>query len=288
MNDIVLEKSSILGNQQITGKQLTNNVHVVTTLTEKIAERLGVRYAFFTREGVIRDGFVPSVGLDIKFDNCWFQHEIEKIGKLTLVGATILKMKVHRQGDGKKKSKKLMFTFVVSYVGAPLELEEYLMKVQRGSGVATLKLAQDAQVPMFEPEAKPAEPADAPHEPMDPTKLEYSVKGGWSANITVTAVADGFEVTRRANSPTKKLKQGPPAKFASEREALEEGALDINRWATKIGTSGTKPEKREAVKLIDWCYGISNRDGAANLLDSATGTAPQLVNPVQAAREYPD
>lgn len=281
---ITFEKARIVGNAQITGLQLTNKLRVVTIVDEKIAKMLGVQWMLFDSKGIIRPG-AHDFGLDNDYNGAVFTHEIPRLGKLQLEAVQATKFQVKRLGDGKKKPKKLMLVFQVIYSGAHLELQEHLIKMGKGDGIVTIVAPEQLQLGNQEGgtlvDMSPA-PAGA-----DPIKKDYSSKRGWSANITVTAVADGFEVTRRANSPSKKLKQGPPAKFGSEQEALEEGALDINRWATKIGTSGTRPEKREAVKLIEWCYGISNRDGAANLLMGAEAGS-ELVNPVQAAREYPD
>jgi len=46
-----------------------------------------------------------------------FTHEIEKIGKLELVGCEVGKFKVFRTGDGRKKPKRLMLAFSVTTAG---------------------------------------------------------------------------------------------------------------------------------------------------------------------------
>lgn len=245
---ITFEKAKIAGNVQRCGVVMTNDVRLVSELTAGIATALDARWLLFDGKMVVRSGF-KSTDLDSVFVGATFTHEIAKIGKLELNGCEVSKFKVFRTGDGKKKPKKLMVAFSVRYTGAPFDLVEHLIKVGKGEGLCSVSAPQQER--LFE--GGKAEDRSAQETDAAPLKLDYASRRGWSANVTVAAVADGFEVTRRANSPSKKLKQVPPAKYASEMQARQEGIGDIRRWAEKIAATGERPEKREAGKLIDWC-----------------------------------
>lgn len=270
---IHFEKAKIIGNAQVSGLTLINKLRVVSLMTAKAADELGARWLVFDREAVIRSGFT-STELDAVFLGATFVHEVEKIGKLELVGCDVGKFKAFRTGDGKKKPRRLMLAFTVTYRGGPFDLQEHLIKCGRGEGACSVAAPQQEE--MFKKEAAKQAPSAPDPEMMEaaPLVLIYFAKSGWAANVTVAEVAEGFEMTRRAASPTKKLKQGPPVKYASESEAREEGARQIQGWAEKIAAGGTRPEKREAQKLAEW---------AAEHLAPLQSVAPSAVQPV-----YPD
>lgn len=264
---ITLEKAKIVGNVQVPDLVLKNKVRIVAQLTEKSADALGVKWLLFDSKGVIRQG-AQAIELDHVYAGAVVTHEIAKIGKLELAAVQASRFKVFRVGDGKKKPKKLMLAFTVLHSGSPFELVEHMIKCGKGEGIVTVEAPQQMRL-----DGEEGTRVEMRVESERPVKREYLGKRGWSANITVAAVADGFEVTRRANSPTKKMSQGVPGRYSSEQEALEWGALEVKRWAEKIVAGGTRPEKREAAKLVEWAASMIQRE---------------IVNPVQAAREYPD
>jgi hypothetical protein len=275
MTDIQFEKSIIVGNQQVTGQQLTSKVRVVAILDEKGAEKLGVRYSLFQHNGVIRFG-PKAIELEIQFDNAWFSHEIPRIGKLTLPGCTISKLKAFRTGDGKKKPKRMMLAFQVAYTGGPFELIEHMVKIGRGAGVSVIKPTAEQMelVPPEEPTEDPApdvtlhslhlttgervdrEAGEVTVEVVrDPVSLTYDQKG-WTARITLAEAEGGYSVVYAAKSPNRKLPARAPMVFTSETNARQAGALAIKGWCDKVIAGGTKPEKREATKMLSWAMDL--------------------------------
>lgn len=307
---ITFEKARIVGNVQLTGLTLTNKLRLATYIDQKIARMLGVEWMLFDSKGIIRNG-AHDIGLDNDYNGARFTHEIPKLGKLQLEAVQATKFQVKRLGDGKKKPKKLMLVFQVIYTGAHFELQEHLIKMGKGDGTVTIEAPEQLQLGNAEGGTR-VEMSGKPEE-LPPAEMMYEQKG-FTALITVTAVADGFEVTRRAASPTKKLKQGPPAKFASEREAIEEGALDVKRWAEKNAAAEGRGKKRAdwnalanwaaeliqpsnlinmpktdpEVKIIDGDGEVVFEGTAQDLKDAADELRRADVNPAQAAREYPD
>lgn len=269
---ITLEKAKIVGDVQVPDLVLKNKVRIVAQLTEKSADALGVKWLLFDSKGVIRQG-AQAIELDHVYDGAVVSHEIAKVGRLKLAAVQASKFKVFRVGDGKKKPKRLMLAFTILHCGSPFELVEHMIKCGKGEGSVTIEAPEQMKLDGGAAEGVEISVADMAAFTEQPIKRQYSAKRGWSANITVTAMGGGFGVTRRAQSPTKKLSQGVPGIYSSEQEALEWGALEVKRWAEKIAAGGTRPEKREALKLVDWSASMIQRD---------------IVNPVQAAREYPD
>lgn len=243
--EITLEKARIVEVKHNLGKITPANtvpsvLRVVAGMTPAIAAAIGYRWLLFDKEKDVKNGYA-EVTLDLELNNLRVKFEAPKIDGLDQYVDRASKFKVYTKGDGKKKGKRLMVSFLLHTFGSPFHLLEYLIKVGGVEGTCSL-------IPRQEELFGTGTAAD------DKTLTSNYEDKGWLARIEVKEMPGGmFSMTRRASGPGKKLNQVPPAEFASEMDARQAGAIAIQTWADKVKRGGERKYKIAAAKLVDWC-----------------------------------
>lgn len=290
MKDIVLQKSTIteIAMKPSAGNRIVSKIKVVSIMTAEIAAVLGAKWLLFDKEQIAKAGYT-AVELDFELVNVRMKFASAKLDKnLDMYIEKAGQFKVYRKG-AKAKPKRLMVSFRLHYSGSPFELLEYLLRVGGIEGTCTL-MPRQGELPL-ESAAQNAASNEGGKAAVD----TYSDKS-WFGEVKVSEVPDGYAMTRRATSPTAKLKQVPATVFASEQAAREEGLSVIRDWADKIIAKSKGYEKKEAQKLSDWCseklpdqVTISEviiKEGDGNTVYEGTGV--DLKNAAAALRKVAD
>jgi hypothetical protein len=238
--DVIFPSAAIIGiEMKPANSGVGSRIKIAAAMTAEMANVIDARWLLFDKERTPKAGYT-AIELDYELVNVRMMFEVKGIDKsLDMYLERVNHFKVQRKGDGKKKSRRLMVSFVGHYVGSPFDLFEYLLKMGGAIGTCTLQPRQE-ELPLTE-----AATGDL---------VEEYANGKWTARIEVKAAPEGFNMTRRATAASGKLNQKPVQTFASEKEALECGAEEIRVWADKTGASGNRTDKKEAAKLSDWAW----------------------------------
>ncbi len=142
MKPLVFAKARVRGVECVVANgNLTSRIKIVANFTADVATAMEARWVLFDKDQLPKSGY-RVIELDFEFKNFRFTFGVEKLGHLELTSELADRFKVLRQGDGKKKPRKLMVQFRIHHAGSPFELIEWLMKIGGAEGKMELSALQ--------------------------------------------------------------------------------------------------------------------------------------------------
>ncbi len=256
---ITLTKAKMVANLQAPGAPLKNKIKFVTMLTQAVARDLGAPWLLFEKGGVIRAGF-DTVGLDANFTGATLTHDVTVMktsNKLKLEGVEVGHFQAHRLGDGKKKPKRLMLTFLVAYSGNPFELLEHMLKIGKADGDVTIQAPEQQNLPEMGT-STPDKDGRFPN--TEPTASKKIGRGTIGHLYAVEAVGGWYwgaagQTPKEIHQNPLRMANGP---LESEQAALQAAAKDLTEFLEKLIKKLRGPEKEATVKLGEWAAAIGN------------------------------
>lgn len=114
------------------------------TLTTGIVKELGASIVI-DKGGIIKSGF-DSLKFSAGYRDATVKH-FHKVSNLEMNGCIVDNFLAHRIG-GKKKPKKMLVSFRVTYGGPPFQLVEHMLKLGKGEGEMTVDAPEQQDLPL--------------------------------------------------------------------------------------------------------------------------------------------
>lgn len=144
MKAVIFERARINAiEHKIANGNVSSRIKCSAQFTTKNATSMEARWVMFDRDELAKSGY-KAIELDYEMKNLRLRFAVPEMKEheLDLTCELAAAFKVFRQGDGKKKPKKLMVQFKLETNGSPFELLEYMIKIGGAEGKLELEPLQ--------------------------------------------------------------------------------------------------------------------------------------------------